>query len=175
VGDVDGDMDLDVATANDAGNNATVLLNQAGLLANADYGAENNPSAAQFADFDGDMDVDLLITNRGSDTMTLWLNTGAGKFENSTSFVIGDEPQDLAVADFDGDGAPDAAVPHAKGDDNVSIFAGDGSGGFKEPMVLMVGNDPGALVAGDFNEDGALDLAVTNFADDDVTIILSDP
>ncbi|MCY2987295.1 MAG: tandem-95 repeat protein [Planctomycetota bacterium] len=92
-------------------------------------------------------------------------------------------PQDVAVADFNRDGAADLAV--AVFDRNaVSLLLNDGNGRFAQPppeISLAPSNRPTtaprgvgpiAILAGDFNGQGGADLAVVNNLSSNVTILL---
>jgi hypothetical protein len=69
------------------------------------------------------------------------------------------ENENVAVADFNGDGKADFAVANVT---NVSIYLGNGDGTFRPPLVVAgsSGNSQN-IVVGDFNGDGKADLAVT--------------
>ncbi len=92
-------------------------------------------------------------------------------------------PQDVIVADFNGDTWPDLAT--AIYDRNsVSILLNDGHGGYTLPLIEIPlapasrptssprGVGPVALLAGDFNGVGGLDLAVVNSFSFNVAILL---
>ena len=68
VGDLDGDGDLDLAVANDLGDDVSILLNHGdGTFAAAvTYGVANNPRSVAIGDLDGDLDLDLAVATRGS-------------------------------------------------------------------------------------------------------------
>ena len=80
----------------------------------------------------------------------------------------------VQVADFNGDGNADVAIP-LNGPDEVVVYYGNGSGGFSAGQVFGAGSYPHALAVGDFNEDGKVDLAVaaTSGADYGVEILLN--
>jgi VCBS repeat protein len=95
-----------------------------------------------------------------------------GDFVSAGRFSVGNTPFDIAVADFDGDGAPDAAVPNANAL-SVTVLLGDGDGTFTEAKgsPIAVGSNPEALAAADFNGDGDIDLAVSEYGSDAVAIL----
>ena len=70
----------------------------------------------------------------------------------------GSGPVSVALADFTGDGIPDAAVVGPTG---VFVYPGNGDGTFKAPILSASGtNLAGNVVVGDFNNDGKQDLVV---------------
>jgi len=76
-----------------------------------------------------------------------------------------DGPFSVAVADFNGDGNLDLAVPYCGTNVNcntgqVAILMGDGKGNFTPTSSSPSVPFPGYVVAGDFNGDGKPDLAV---------------
>ncbi|MDE5072314.1 MAG: VCBS repeat-containing protein, partial [Trichodesmium sp. St5_bin8] len=83
-------------------------------------------------------------------------------FERVGDFPVGDEPQSLAVEDFNGDGIPDLAVANYSSD-NVSVLSGKGDGTFGSPTNFLVGDSPSSVAVEDFNGDGIPDLAVANY------------
>jgi hypothetical protein len=98
------------------------------------------------------------------------LKSSAG-FNTAPAYPAGPFPGSLAVADFNGDGILDLAVPNSfASDDTVSILLGKGDGSFQNPQSYHVGAAPGAVAVADFNGDGNLDLAVSG--SDGVSILL---
>src|SRR5215469_13396784 len=77
----------------------------------------------------------------------------------ATNYIAGTSPGVTAVADFNGDGAPDLAVANS-GSKNVSVLLNKGSGSYATAVNYAVGNTPSYVVAADFNGDGVIDLAV---------------
>jgi len=63
----------------------------------------------------------------------------------------------VAVADFDGDGHADVAVPFTLSQ-NLYIYHGHGDGKFDPPVIYLAGGYVQSIVAGDFNNDGKPDL-----------------
>ena len=78
-----------------------------------------------------------------------------------------------AVADFDGDGHLDAALPNF--DENaVSLFLGRGDGTLQHVADHAVGDEPWESAAADFDEDGNIDVVVINNLSDDISVLLGD-
>jgi hypothetical protein len=185
VADFNHDGNLDLAVANLCGNDescdgagtVTILLGTGnGLFATGvDYPAG---SAAYVAvgDFNGDGNVDLAVANRlgangGAGGVGIMLGNGDGTFQPAVNYPAGDEPNYVAVGDFNGDGKLDLAVANS-GADNVSILLGNGDGTFGAPANFQVGNGPVEVSTADFNGDGKLDLAVANTNDNSVSLLL---
>jgi VCBS repeat protein len=88
---------------------------------------------------------------------------------------VGDRPFAVAIADLDGAGGLDLAVPNEYSDD-VTILVRQADNGY-EPEAgspVAVGNRPVDAAIADFNGDGLLDIATANFGDDTVTVLLRD-
>lgn len=83
-------------------------------------------------------------------------------FATAVNYSVGQNSWQVAVADFNGDGIPDAVVTNY-GSDNVSVLLGTGGGAFA-PAVNYPAGSPLALAVGDFNGDAKLDLAVASLA-----------
>jgi hypothetical protein len=82
-------------------------------------------------------------------------------FEGARAFRTGDEPDFVAVGDFNGDGRADLAVANFDSN-NVSILLGNGDGTFRAQKTYWIGGRPQSVAVGDFNGDGRADLAVNN-------------
>ena len=105
---------------------------------------------------------------------TLVANPSGLGFVNVQSPATGNQPDAVAVGDFNGDGLPDLAVAN-RADNTVTIFLGNGLGTFTAlGTPVPTGNTPVAIGVGDFNGDGFADLAVVNRSDGNVSILLGD-
>lgn len=116
VADFNHDGNLDLAVANLGSNNISILLgNGNGTFQPAvDYGAGSSPRMVATGDVNGDGKVDLLVANNavngGTGSVSVLLGNGNGTFRAAVDYVAGNEPEALAVGDFDGDGKLDVAV-----------------------------------------------------------------
>ena len=79
-------------------------------------------------------------------------------------------PQDVATADFNGDGQLDLAVP--TGNNTVSILLGTGTGSFSSHVEYAVPAHPIAIAVGDFNGDGKMDLAMVAGYQSQISVLL---
>lgn len=122
--DLDGDGDRDLAVANNAiPGTATILLNDGDADLDAPAfpaGTEptgDNALAIAAADFNQAGGRDLAVPSSADSNVTILRNIGDGDFSEPASSpeATGAQPQDIAVADYDGDGDRDIAVPNANG------------------------------------------------------------
>ena len=88
-----------------------------------------------------------------------------------TSFPVGTNPTNLALADFNNDTKTDIAVTNQVSND-VSILLGIGNGTFMPQTLVPSPSSPYAIVAGKFNADNNFDLAVANSGSNNVSIFL---
>ena len=125
--------------------------------------------AVAFGDFNGDGKVDLAVTetdygtNPPSSTLAILLGNGDGTFQAPSFYPVGSQPENIVVADFNGDGNADLAV----GGDPVTILLGNGRGYFQAVSnPFAAGSASGGLLeVGDFNRDGKADLIFSTIQD----------
>ena len=188
LGDVDGDSDLDVVTAN-INNSVSVRLNEglhSGNFVSPATGAElavgSNPLQVLLADVDGDGDLDLLVLNAnyGLDgNVSVRLNNGQGTFTPSAitpSVGLSYNPGKMAVGDIDGDGDLDLLVGTRGSTINVRINSGLNSGSFTPSAAMpdvQVYSSPACVALGDLDNDGDLDLVATNNDYSYVSVLLN--
>jgi hypothetical protein len=182
IGDLDGDTDLDLVTANNntSGTDVTVLLNDGSggftPAPGSPFSAGSGPLAVAIGDLDGDTNPDLAIANYFSDDVTVLLGDGSGGFTEATGspFSAGVNPLSVAIGDLDGDTNPDLVTANQSSGD-VTVLLGDGSGGFTEATEspFSAGQTPRAVAIGDLDNDTDLDLAIANSGSDDVTVLLN--
>ncbi len=169
VGDFNGDGVLDMAVADVVdpryGNNVSVLLgNGDGTFEPASsFSAGNYPNSIVVGDFDGDGLLDLAVANIGSFNVSVFLGQGDGTFQLTDVLDAGSGfglPADLAVGDFNRDGALDVAVIVADYPilSTIKVFLGNGNGTFQAARSFALGDNASWMAVGDINGDGKLDL-----------------
>jgi hypothetical protein len=176
VGDFNGDGIPDLAVANAASNNVSVLLGNGDgtFQAPRNFPAGSGPRSVAVGDFNGDGILDLAVVgydqyyHHYDETVRVLLGNGDGSFQAPRTFNAGSGPLSVAIGDFNGDGVQDLAVANW-GDPahgvagGVSVLLGNGDGSFQAPLHLSVGTigqPPESVAVGDFNGDGIQDLAV---------------
>ena len=127
--DFNADGKLDLAVANEASNNLSILLgNGDGTFQGAvNLASGNGPHSVAIGDFNGDGKPDLAVAVFGPGSVFIRLGNGDGTFQSVTSYAAGDGPTSVAIADFNGDGKLDLAVVNNVSG-NVSILLGSGDG-----------------------------------------------
>ena len=99
--DLDGDGDLDLATANFGSNTASVLLNNGSgsftPATGSPFAVGTNPVSIESADLDGDGDVDLATTNYISDNVSILLNNGSATFTAGTPVPVTNGPREIVA------------------------------------------------------------------------------
>ena len=162
-GDLDGDGDLDLATANGAADTVSVLRNRSDgtFEAHVEYGVEIGPCSVVLRDLDRDGDLDLAVATYNSDSIVVLSNHGKGSFDTQIAYPVGHNPRFLCSGDLDGDGSEDLVTANI-GSASVSVLRNRGDGNFEAQAQYGVGEDPCSVAMADLNGDGDPDLAVVN-------------
>ncbi len=140
------------------------------------FAAGRGPGSLALADLNGDGRLDLVVANDESGDVTVLLGDGKGSFVAApgSPFPAGKSPNDIAIADFDGDGKPDLAFPNHE-TSHVTVLLGDGRGGFRpasgSPVAVRSKPHPHGIAAADFNGDGQVDFAVESWVNDQVEVV----
>ena len=186
LADFDGDGHLDIAITNN-GPGLTVLRGD--VAGNFTFAAAISLTAAgavAAGDFNGDGRLDVAaIGSRGlasgPATLAVALGDGKGRFAPPAFFPFGardysgaqPDPTQLGVADLDGDGHLDIAVPNPAGNE-VAVLPGNGDGTFGEAETYATdGLGPVGVAHGDFTGSGEPDLVVANYTSDTVGILVN--
>ena len=89
------------------------------------------------------------------------------------SYAAGLSVRDLAVADFNGDGNLDLAIPDTSAQ-SVNVLLGNGDGTFQPPKSFFTGHPAATLSVADLDGDGNPDVVVLNENDTVVTVLMGD-
>jgi hypothetical protein len=155
------------------------------------YPVGNTPAFVATGDFNRDGILDLAVANSGApstaagggavtgNSVSILLgnpnpnqtNEGNGTFGPQTFFPAGAGPIAIAVADYNGDGAPDLVVTDET-DNAVTVLINSPNNTFTILSELPVGSAPVAIASADFNGDGLPDVVTADNGAAEVTVIL---
>jgi hypothetical protein len=164
VGDLNGDGNPDIVTADTSVGEVSVLLGKGDgtFRAQQTYAAGCGPFYVAMKDLNGDGNLDLAVSTGqcldGTDSVNILLGNGDGTFQPLVGYPSGADGVYVSAEDLNGDGVPDLAVSNYLGN-TVSILLGNGDGTFQPHMDFGTNNYPAAIAVGDFNGDHKLDLA----------------
>ena len=184
IGDLNGDGQLDLVTANIGGDvnanplpagTVSVLLGNGGGTYSAATPYPTGsviPLSVAIGDLNGDGHLDLAVANYndplgfGEGMISVFLGDGNGTFSAATLYPTGTGvpgAQSVAIGDVNGDGRLDLVVANAS--NRISILLGQVGGGFvtQTPLSFTGLNNPSSVAIADLNGDGRLDLAVANY------------
>ncbi len=162
VGDLDGDDDLDVLTANGVDRPNLVWIND-GAAGFSDSGQRLGASwswGVDLGDVDDDGDLDAFVANYvyGQPNM-VWLNDGSAGFADSGQRLGDRWSLSVALADLDGNDSLDAFVGNYQ-PNRIWLNGGDGvfedSGQEAGPWINAT------VALGDLDDDGDLDAFLAN-------------
>ncbi|WP_324673663.1 FG-GAP-like repeat-containing protein [Hymenobacter sp. GOD-10R] len=170
TGDVDGDGDLDILTANFGGSVSVLLNNGSGSYAsNQSVPVASATLAIVLANLDGDGDLDFATANGlgSTGTVSIRLNNGSGTFSGTTTITTGYRSNGagngLVAGDVDGDGDLDlltSYLPNSTNTNNglVGVLLNNGSASFTVTQQVTTPPLPYEIALGDIDNDGDLDL-----------------
>jgi hypothetical protein len=180
---LDGDGDLDLASANGAESHTLTVFFQ---TSPGDFNATplviGDPSVTLFplsvtaADLDGDADLDLASAH-GDETLKVFFQIGPGVFSQEPLTLGGigvtSLPLCITAADLDGDGDLDLASANTYSH-TLTVFFQTSRGRFS-PKPLTLGNadltdSPVFVTAADLDGDGDVDLVSANDSSHTLTV-----
>ncbi len=151
------------------------------------------PSGLAVGDLTGNGSKDMVVANITTGTLAIFMETSptSGAYGAATTVTVGGQPNDVQIADINGDGMPDLIVADNTGKVTYLLQNPASPGTFETGISLPISNPKitaegsayitrGISVAvGDLNGDGLPDLAVTSFDNvgdyGQVTIYFQDP
>ncbi len=175
VADFNGDGRTDIASANQATNDVSILL-QSGdgsFEPVVNYTVGTGPVSIQAGDVNNDGKTDLVVLNVADGTVGVLLGNGDGTFQAQRITTLSLTPLTcMVIGDFNKDGKLDVAVGVPTPQVNtfaVAVMLGNGDGRFQAPVNYPISGRATILVAADLNNDGKLDLAAS---DNTISVLL---
>ncbi len=167
LADMDGDAKADIVVASGVLNTLMVLRNiSTGTIAFntaqsfATGGTRSEDLAV--ADMDGDGTTDVVVSNYGSGNISVFKSIssiGNINFNTPQQFICGASPDDIAIADLDGDGHPEVSVIRAFAAVVVLKNNSSASGiAFSSPVNYFAGSAFSNMCIGDVDGDNKPDI-----------------
>jgi VCBS repeat protein/Big-like domain-containing protein len=175
----DGKPDLAVANCTSTGSGiVTVMLNKGDgtFPTQVTYPTGGNlASSVVAADMNRDSKLDLVVANLYSASVGVLLGNSNGTFGKVVVYPAIQDPDSLAIADFNGDGSPDVVVASGnnRGDiftnvlGNVTVLLNNGNGTLSAPVTMYStkGNNANSVAVAKLNPDANPDLVIADGCD----------
>lgn len=137
------------------------------------------PGAIAVADVNHDGKPDIIVANVDDGTVSVLLGDGKGHFRTApgSPFPCNAKPNDIAVADMNGDGNPGLVIANHQ-TPYITVLLGDGKGGFKpsphSPFATKSYPHPHGVVVGDFIGDGKPAVVTDSWGNNQILLIPTD-
>ncbi|MEX0679429.1 MAG: VCBS repeat-containing protein [Pirellulales bacterium] len=137
TGDLNGDGNLDLVTANLGPSTISVFLGKGDGSFQKDHLLDGGKNGAFLAagDLDADGDLDFIVTHWTEDFISVFLNRGDATFSPRTDYKVAPGPYGVTLCDADRDGNLDAATANYR-DRSLSVLMGAGDGTFRPAVTL---------------------------------------
>lgn len=166
---VDGDNDLDIST----------------WSTGVDFSLVSTPRSMGVGDIDGDGKPDVVVVNNNGTNVAIFHNTSTlGTIDNSSFdapvyFACSGSPQDLELADIDGDGMLDVILGNHYFDGLITVYRNTSTSGVIDvnslaPQVhFEAGDYLYNITVGDINGDGKVDISAAAWASDSIYVFVN--
>jgi Ca2+-binding RTX toxin-like protein len=179
LGDLNGDGNLDMVTANFYADTITVLLGNGNgeFRSPTSYSVGNPgvaPSATAIGDFNNDNKLDVVVSNLSTSgkNISVLLGSGDGAFKSRLDLSANGKPLSIQAADFNDDGNLDIVTPDFS-TGLATVWLGNGNGEFPVKVQSTVGLEPSSLALGDLNNDKKLDFIAVNSGASSAAILIN--
>ncbi len=141
--------------------------------------AGKGPASIAIADVNHDGKPDIVVANSADGTIGVLLGDGKTNFvpASGSPFLCGKSPNDIAVADMNGDGNPDLVIANT-GTPYLTILLGDGHGGFRpsphSPFSTQSYPHVHGVAAADFDGDRKIDVVTDSWGHDQILMLPGD-
>ncbi|MEP7253235.1 MAG: FG-GAP-like repeat-containing protein [Ginsengibacter sp.] len=185
VGDVDGDGKPDLVTANQNGDNISVLRNTStsgsiSFAAKVDFPTGNVPRSVAIGDVDGDGKPDFVVANYNSNSVSVLRNTstsGSISADAKIDLTTGKSPISVAIGDVDGDGKPDIVTADNGTPYSMSVLRNTSTSGsisITAKVDFTTGTAPISAAIGDVDGDGIPEIEIVNSGSVSVSVFQID-
>ena len=170
--DVDGDGDVDFVSASFNIVSTIAGNGQSGfeVVAIEDLGSDSFINDMAIGDFNGDNKTDVVALDFG---VNFLVNDGNGQFQLVGEYPANGNPDEFAVADFDGDSDLDLVLAYSF-EKRIEIWSNDGNGVFAVTETFALSLSPKGIVTADINGDQTQDIAFADFNLDIVGVMYGD-
>ena len=137
---------------------------------------DRGPHWIAVADVNHDGNPDILVANVDAGSVSVLLGDGKGNFHNAPGSPVaaGHLPNDIAVADMNGDGNLDLVIANHQAP-YLTILLGDGTGKFSpapgSPFDVHSNPHPHGIAVADFDGDGKPDVATDSWGVNQIELL----